>query len=82
MVEVSSQEIYEVSLSFHPQRELLLQYKELESANNTPQGVKQRKRRTRNLSRFCRTKPVIFKPPINDTNEIGLNPNLIISFLT
>ena len=43
------------NLSLHPQRKellLLLLYKEIESIEHTPQRVKQRKRRTRNLSRF------------------------------
>jgi hypothetical protein len=83
MVKVNSQEAYEVSLSLHLQkRKLLLWYKELESTEHTHKRVKQRKRRTRNLFRFCSTKPVIFKPPISDTNRVGLAPNLVISFLT
>jgi hypothetical protein len=48
---------------------------------HTPQCVNQRKGRTRNLSRFHGTEPVIFKPVISDTNVVGLAPNLVISFL-
>jgi hypothetical protein len=75
--------IVKVFLRLHPQREkLLLRYKELESAKHTPQCVKQRKRRTRNLFRFCSTKPVIFKPVIGDSNVGGLTPKLVVSILT
>ena len=28
------------------------------------------------MSRFCGTKPVIFKPAISDSNEVGLTPKL------
>ena len=37
--------------------------------------MKQRKGRTRNLSRFCGTKPVIIKPVISDSNEVELASN-------
>ena len=69
-------------LSLHPKRKelLLLLYKEIESIKHTPQCVKQRKERTQNLSRFCGTKPVIFKVAISDSNEVELTPNLVISF--
>ena len=64
------------NLSLHPQRkELLLLYKEIESIEHTPQRVKQRKRRTRNLSRFLGTNPNIFKPTISDSNMVGMAPN-------
>jgi hypothetical protein len=46
-------------------------YKELESAEHTPQRMKQRKGRTGNLSRFRGTRPIIFKPMISDSNVIG-----------
>ena len=72
------------NLSLHPQRKelLLLLYKAIESIEHTPQRVKQRKGRTRNLSSFCDTKKlVIFKPAIGDSNMVGLAPNLVISFL-
>lgn len=65
------------NLSLHPQRKelLLLLYKEIESIEHTPQRVKQRKRRTRNLSRFQGTKPNIFKPTISDSNMVGMASN-------
>ena len=49
------------NLSLHPQRKelLLLLYKEIESAEHTPQCMKQRKRRVGNLSRFYGTPLVI-----------------------
>ena len=65
------------NLSLHPQRKelLLLLYKEIGSIEHTPQCVKQRKRRTRNLSRFQGTKPNIFKPTISDSNMVGMASN-------
>ena len=38
--------------------------------------MKQKKGRTQNLSRFCGTKPVIFKPAISDSNEVEIDPKL------
>jgi hypothetical protein len=38
--------------------------------------VKQGKRRTENLSRFCGTKLIIFKPVIGDSNVVRLTPKL------
>jgi hypothetical protein len=52
-------------------RKLLLLYEEFESAEHTPQRVKQRKRRAGNLSRFHDTQPVIFKPVIRGSNMVG-----------
>ena len=49
--------------------------RKVESAKHTPQRVKQRKGRTRNLSRFCGTKPVIFKPAVSDSNMVGMASN-------
>ena len=65
------------NLSLHPYRKelLLLLYKEIESIEHTPQRVKQRKRRTRNLSRFFGTKPSIFRPTISDSNMVGTASN-------
>ena len=68
------------NLSLHPLRKellllLLLLYKEIESIEHTPQRVKQRKRRTRNLSRFLGTNPNIFKPTISDSNMVGMASN-------
>ena len=67
------------NLSLHPHRKelllLLLLYKEIESIEHTPQRVKQRKRRTRNMSRFYGTKPNIFKSTISDSNMVGMASN-------
>ena len=65
------------NLSLHPQRKelLLLLYKEIKRIEHTPQRVNQRKRRTRNLSRFLGTKPNIFKPTISDSNMVGMASN-------
>ena len=54
---------------------------EWKSAEHTPQHVKQRKRRARNLSRFYGTQPVILKPVIRGSNMVGLSQNLTSSFL-
>jgi len=61
---------------------LLLLYEELKSAEHTPQRVKQRKRRSGNLSKFHGTKLVSFKLVISDSNMVGLSQNLVNSFLT
>ena len=37
--------------------------------------MERRKGRTRNLSRFCGTKPVIFKPAVSDSNVVGMASN-------
>jgi hypothetical protein len=41
-----------------------------------------KKKRTRNLSKFQDTTPVVFKPVISDSNVVGLAPNLVILFLS
>jgi hypothetical protein len=40
-----------------------------------------KKKNKKSAQNFCGPKPVIFKPTISDTNEVGLTTNLVISFL-